>query len=136
MHVEAKDMANPEDGLGLDPSTLDEDMHYRWGLESPQRSSRLVAKGYRPVLRSEDGVRTLVDSFRGEDEESADDFIRNGDMILWQKPKEDFEGTVRRRKQITESRLQSPEEQFKEKASKASGGLEKPIRVIGRDKED
>jgi hypothetical protein len=134
--IETKDMSEPQDLLALDEESLDENKHYRWVRATQKRLQSLVRRGYSLVGRSEDGVQPAVEAERDEKNVSVDDTIRDGDLILVQTDKENYENEVARRARFNEARLESVEDRFREKANQASRGLEKPVRTIGPDEED
>lgn len=133
MHVEASINSDPQEELALDEDTLDPNMHYYWGHMRGNRQATLRRRGYRPVLRSKDGVRTMLDD---EGKETADDLIRDGDLILMCAPKEVSENRKARKSHLARSRLETAEQDFRQKAQVASNGLQKAIQVIGVDKGD
>lgn len=120
----------------LDEETLDEDQHYRWVRATRKRLMALQRRGYRLVSRSEDGVQTALEAERGEENESVDDSIRDGDLILVCRDKEVHQREVATRARFNEARLNSVEDRFRQKAEQASRGLQEPIRTIGPDRED
>jgi hypothetical protein len=97
----------------IDLSTLDPAMHYRRVQERPQRVSRMLAKGYRFVLASEDGVRTVTGEQNG-----ADDKIRDGDTILMAIPKQHYLERKAKRDRLAQARLSAPKGQFRKKAER------------------
>lgn len=136
MRIETKDMGDPQDMLALDGETLDEDKHYRWVRATQKRLASLFRKGYSVVSRTEDGVQPLLEAERDEKNESVDDTIRDGDLILVQVDREAHEQRIAARARFNEARLNSVEDRFREKAQQASRGLERPVRTIGPDEED
>lgn len=139
-YANVSDRSDPELGLAVDPDTLDGEMEYRWGHVRPERQTTLLMRGYRPVSRSQDGVRLLIDPEVGEDEDevkgSADDTIRYGDTILMCAPKGVVQERRQRNAETTRARLQANKEQFLEQADRAGHKLGAPVRVVGPDKED
>jgi hypothetical protein len=104
--------------LGIvDHETLDPQKHYRFVQDRPQRVARMRAKGYRLVSVSEDGVRTVL-----EDDEPADDRIRDGDTVLMCVPKEKFIEGRKKVAKVTRGRMAVPEAQFRKKTRGSGPG--------------
>lgn len=97
--------------LELDPETMDKSLNYRFVKDDPMNIARKRLKGYRPVLKEADGVKTLVDV-----EDQADGLIRVGDTILMACPKEGFRKRQREARKFSEGRLRIPKKRVKEKA--------------------
>jgi hypothetical protein len=97
----------------IDVNTLDPSMHYRRVQERPQRISRMLAKGYRFVSASEDGVQTVTKEING-----ADDKIRDGDTVLMAIPKQHYLERKAKRDRLSQARLSAPKGQFRKKAER------------------
>lgn len=108
-------MAEGEDLLMVDPDSLDPDMYYRFVQMRPNRLAQLRARGYRPVSRSEDGVRLIYDMEQG----GAEDTVQVGDTILMCLPKSIATERRSRRDRLRDARLSAPEGQFRKKATRA-----------------
>jgi len=123
---EVEIMADSQEALLLDPSTLDKTKHYRW--VQPHFVAKRRAQGYEVVLRSVHKVKMLTDSL---DLDTPEDQIKYNDCILMMCPLGYFRERRKRNKQLTDLRLTGPEERFKSQARKSG------VRTLtGDDEED
>lgn len=97
---------------GLDPNSLDPNMHYRFVYTGGNKIARRLTRGYRFVRPSEDGVQKLY----SEGNEAGDDTIRHGDTVLMCISKERHEEMEKRVRDISRARLSAPKGQFRKKA--------------------
>ena len=111
----ATPLYDPQDLLGLDPDSMDPDMHYRIIRDDAGRAAQARLKGYQPVSRSEDGVRLIIDTADG----AAEDLIRIGDGVLYACPKEVYQQRRQQIQNLTDARLSVEEAQFRKKARKS-----------------
>lgn len=114
-----EDLGDAQEMIGLEEDSLDPEMHYRFVSERQARQARHRALGYRPVSRSEDGVKLTTDSTDG----AAEDLIRVGDTILMCTPKTKYEGRRNRIDSVARARLEAPEGQFRKKAKAADANV-------------
>lgn len=96
---------------GLDRSSLDPAMHYRFVYTGGNKIARRLTRGYRFVRPSEDGVKKLY-----AEDEKGDDTIRHGDTVLMCISKEKHEEMEKRVRDLTRARLSAPKGQFRKKA--------------------
>lgn len=97
---------------GIDPASLDPNMHYRFVYTGGNKIARRLTRGFRFVRPSEDGVRQLY----GEENPTGDDRIRHGDTVLMCIPKEKHDAMVKRVQDLSRARLAAPKGQFRKKA--------------------
>ena len=100
--------AGAEEGLMVDPDSLDPKMHYRWVKNEQGRIAKRVSQGYRFVERKE--VKLLV-----ENEETPDGKVVNYDAVLMCC---DLRRRKNREKEVAQRSkewLKGPEADFKKK---------------------
>lgn len=97
---------------GIDPASLDPNMHYRFVYTGGNKIARRLTRGYRFVRPSEDRVRKL----NTEEDDSGEDRIRHGDTVLMCIPKEKHQAMVDRVQNMSRARLAAPKGQFRKKA--------------------
>lgn len=98
---------------GIDPATLDPNMHYRFVYTGGNKIARRLTRGFRFVRRSEDQVKQL---YGEEGSDKGDDMIRHGDTVLMCIPKEKHDAMVERVRNQSRARLAAPKGQFRKKA--------------------
>lgn len=122
----------PEEMQGIvDIDTLRTDKyHYRFVQERPQNMARKRAKGYEPVNGLEEGVELLTG------EVAADGLIRDGDTVLMRVEKARFKKKRQQLRELTEARLSTPVQHFKQKTKgKGPGGKDILVDTNETDKE-
>lgn len=97
---------------GLDPDSLNPNLHYRFVSTSGQKIARRLVRGYRFVRPSEDGVRKL----NAEEDDKGEDRIRHGDTVLMCIPKERHLEMEEKVRNLSRARLAAPKGQFRKKA--------------------
>jgi len=100
-----------ESMLELDPETLNPNMNYRFVKDEPLNISRKRMKGYRPVLKEDNGVKTLVEA-----DDQGDGLIRVGDTILMACPKGAFKRRQKEARVRAAGKLRIPKKKVKDLA--------------------
>ena len=108
----------------LDPSTLEDDMHYRWVRADPLRIGKAKIKNYR-FVNVEEGVKTKA----GYLDDSSDGTMRIMDTVLMCCPLKEWRGRKRAAMKKADARLSAPKKQFKRNARR------RRVRVLNEEDE-